>query len=88
MKMYNVECNGCTFSMYMFDSYHKMYEAQIDVLAKYISDFENPFVVERTAKIIKALFDFGVITQEALDKIVPFSKIKLKESRGKMAVHG
>lgn len=87
MKMYNVECFGVEFSMYLKDSYTKMPDVQLDVLSHYISVDRNPFSEGETRAIIERLYKAGMITDEALEKYIPFAKIKLKKERNKMYAH-
>lgn len=85
MKLYNVECFGTEFAMYLENAYSKIENVQIDVLSRYMTD--NPFLENDTKKLIKKLFDYGMITKDDLEKAVPFSKIKEKQKRNKMNAH-
>lgn len=87
MNVYKVECLGVEFSMYLKDSYHKMNYVQLDVLAHYICVDRNPFSEGETRAILERIYKAGIITDEALEKAVPFSKIKLKKERNKMYAH-
>lgn len=88
MKLYKVECLKCEFTVYLMSEYSKMSDAQLDVLAHYLTIDKNPFVKNRTRELLQTLFDNHVITQETLDVCVPFSKIKEAQSRGKSKIKG
>ena len=87
MRLYSVECFGVEFSMYLKDSYTKMPDVQMDILSHYISVDRNPFSENETRAIIERIYKSGMITDEQLEKYIPFAKIKMKKERNKMSVH-
>ena len=88
MKLYKAECLGTEFTLYLMDEYSKMSDAQLDVLAHYLSLDRNPFQENKTRSLLQFLYDNFLITQESLNKYVPFIKIKQSISRHKTKIRG
>ena len=88
MKLYRAECLKCEFTLYLMSDYHRMSDAQLDVLAHYLTIDKNPFTEHRVRELLQTLYDNKIISQETLDSCVPFSKIKEAQSRGKSKIKG
>lgn len=88
MKLYRVECLKCEFTVYLMSEYSRMHDAQLDILAHYLTVDKNPFMERKTREVLETLYDNNIITQESLDTYIPFSKIKEAQTRGKSKIKG